>query len=165
MSAGAGVVQPRRGVNRSFQRSGANKPPDAWWSQVTYQRRKRGSGYVVRVGRKLGQLSFCFYTSRPLPDQQQAQLWAEEMQSALAAKRPAKPLIWWTWRVVPRTVGGGKQVWVGTVRKWSGATSWPWREIAPCDSEQEARRIATQTVQAGQWLEQFELRAPRAVAE
>lgn len=158
MSATNTMGARRPAVNRSSRIP--TKPADSWWTQVQYQRRKRGSGYVVRVGRKLGQLSFCFYESKPLPDEQQAHLWTDEMLDALKTKRPARNITWWSWRVVARKVGAGKEVWVGTVRKWLGETSYVWREIAPCDDRREAERIAQQTVTAGQFVEGLVLRAP-----
>jgi hypothetical protein len=165
MSATSTMGARRPSVNRSTTKGG--KPAESWWVQTKYQRRKRGSGYVVRVGRKLGQLSFCFHESKPLPDEQQAHAWGEELLAALKAGRPARSIVWWSWRVVERRVGmpgvTGRSVWVGTVRKWLGASSFVWREIAPCDSQQEAERIAKQTVVAGQWLEGFPLRTPREV--
>jgi len=158
----------RPSVNRSSKSSRHNSrnaaPAESWWAQVQYRRRKRGSGYVVRVGRKLGQLSFCYYESRPLPDEAQAKLWADEMLASLKSKRPARSIVWWSWRVVPRKVGDGREVWVGTVRKWLGATSYVWREIAPTNERAEAERIAKQTLAAGIALEGFPLRPAREVS-
>lgn len=160
MTATATMGARRPSVNSRNKRNTPHrvKPAESWWAQVRYRRRKRGSGYVVRVGRKLGQLSFCLYESRPLPDEAQAHCWAGMVRDALENKRPVPNLVWWTWRVVPRRVGQGKEVYVGTVHKWLGASSYVWREIAPCDSREEAERIAKQTVQAGIALEGYPLR-------
>ena len=140
------MTQPRRAI-----------AGPTWWARVVFVKRKRTSGYVVKAGRKLGGLSFTEYQSRPLPSRQQADIFAKAVARAFEAGKPVRPVTWWTWRVIPRRVGkpGEKprEVWVGTVRKWINDGSFVWREISPCDSREEAERIATQTVQAGQALE------------
>jgi hypothetical protein len=125
-----------------------------WWSQVVFARHGKLSGYEVRIGRKIGGLSFLEYTSRPVPHRPQAEAIADALVQAFERRKPAQMVTWWTWRVVERRVRNQpKAVWVGTVRKWLWDGSYVWREISPCDTRQQAEQIAQQTVEAGQALE------------
>jgi hypothetical protein len=113
---------------------------------------------VVKAGRKLGDLSFTEYQSRPLPQRPQAEAHARAVVAGFERGKPVSPVVWWTWRVIARRVPSrdkktSREVWVGTVRKWIGDGSFVWREISPCDTREEAERIAKQTVEAGQALE------------
>jgi hypothetical protein len=133
-----------------------HRQPSVWWARVVFVRRKRTAGYVVKAGRKLGGLSFTEYQSRPLPDRRQADLFARTVERAFEEGKPVRPVTWWQWHVIPRRVKAGtktKEVWVGTVRKWINDGSFVWREISPCDTREEAERIAVQSMEAGQALE------------
>ena len=138
------------------------KPERVWWARVVFVKRKRTSGYAVKAGRKLGMLSFTEYQSRPLSCRQHAEAFAREVERAFEAGKPVRPVTWWTWRVIPRRVGKpgerSREVWVGTVRKWINDGSFVWREISPCDTREEAERIAKQTVECGQHLEASRVR-------
>lgn len=111
----------------------------------------------MRVGQKLGDLSFTYHESRPLPVRAQAEAYARAVVAGFEAGKPVQAVVWWTYRVVERTVrrGGGelRRVYVGTVRKWIGDGSYVWREISPQDTREDAERIARQTIEAGQALE------------
>ena len=127
-----------------------------WLTSVHFVKRRRGSGYVVTVRRKLGDLAFTWYESRPLPVKAQAEAHAKAVVRGFERGRPVQAVVWWTWRCVERTVRQGEQtkkVFAGTVRKWIGDGSFVWREISPQDTREEAERIARQTVEAGQALQ------------
>lgn len=127
-----------------------NRAKDEWRGVVSSTR----GGYVVRIRRRLGALTFLWHESKPLPSHKQAEAHAAFLLAVFEHKRPLLPYPWFTWRVVPRRLRGGKEVWVGTVRKWLGASSYVWREISPNDSRQEAERMARQSVEAGLALEE-----------
>lgn len=126
-------------------------PVDRWWRQVGFFKGRRGKGYRVKVGRKLGDLSFCYYDSRPVPTRAHAEALGRAVERAFREGRPAVLPVCVTSRVVERRVrgsAGNKRIWVGTVRHWIGDSSYVWREITPQDSREEAERIAAQTAQA-----------------